>query len=778
MLEHDASRMPRHEAPRNLFLAAPTNAHRSRHTVETAQRLRSQHHRNLSRLTSYSRQFRADRGAIDVLFPGTQLASLSAMHGLLQRIANGQHTAVLGPTPELDSSAPMHLIRIRCDRADHPLGPLVDAKALIERLLELTPDSDEPHPAAVPRARWRPLGEVSESWDARLVGLFNRLRDRCERPTGLLLEAVERADHATLELLERFVTRPNWLRLPLVLEFRTLPVSSAAARLLEALKSVEGNDGVLEFGRHSEERLDSEEPRDDIRRSTLGELPADVRHVLRAASVLGPRFSVESVAELLSTNPLEVLYLLQAARDAGVPLQDGGDGSFHLPAGTAKAFAAELLPSLARAWHQRAAELTASKPTNRAGSENAPAARAPAPVTGVAGSRPSRAAAHAEAAGDPELAAQQYALAARHAVTLGAYAKALACDFKALELLSALPMTDRRRLARADVLLDLGRTSFTGIGPGSNFSLSEAMRWLDACRALLLPTDPVELRAEVAATIAAVCYDIGEPSALNRALGELADASAALLAGAHPLEAARLWNDEAAVRVRLGELERAEHLLRRSRELFSKLLPTDARAAVELAETDHLQARLVLHAPLGAVTADAPERALERARDAERSYASLGLRQERARVWETLGRLERLAGNHENAAEHLAAAVQYQQASGDAIGLARSTAALSELAADEGDWRGALDLLADSIQLNLSKGSLLGLSVNRDALDALRPVLASADDPALLEQARELQLSLDGPTGVSPSARRRPSMTEELRVSHRGPDFASAETRT
>ncbi len=64
--------------------------------------------------------------------------------------------------------------------------------------------------------------------------------------------------------------------------------------------------------------------------------------------------------------------------------------------------------------------------------------------------------------------------------------------------------------------------------------------------------------------------------------------------------------------------------------------------------------------------------------------------------------------------------MRLQEAIGDLVGLARSTAALSELLAASGRDREALAVLADSVALNLEKGSPIGLAFNRRALDALR----------------------------------------------------------
>ena len=62
------------------------------------------------------------------------------------------------------------------------------------------------------------------------------------------------------------------------------------------------------------------------------------------------------------------------------------------------------------------------------------------------------------------------------------------------------------------------------------------------------------------------------------------------------------------------------------------------------------------------------------------------------------------------------AAHNLQQQLGDAAGLARSTAALADMCMLAGQLDHAVALLADSITLNVEKGSLSGLVFNRQAL--------------------------------------------------------------
>src|SRR5690606_6528571 len=115
------------------------------------------------------------------------------------------------------------------------------------------------------------------------------------------------------------------------------------------------------------------------------------------------------------------------------------------------------------------------------------------------------------------------------------------------------------------------------------------------------PDAPLELRTELSYLLAGVCYDRGDLRSLERALDELVGATRLLLDAQRGRQAARLLNDQAAIYVRLGDPVRASHHLTRAREFFEEILarePGDRLAREELAETDHLLARLPMHAPI------------------------------------------------------------------------------------------------------------------------------------------------------------------------------------
>jgi tetratricopeptide (TPR) repeat protein len=212
-----------------------------------------------------------------------------------------------------------------------------------------------------------------------------------------------------------------------------------------------------------------------------------------------------------------------------------------------------------------------------------------------------------------------------------------------------------------------------------------------------------------------------------------------LLDAGHPLEAARILNDEAAIWIKLGDPLRANHLLARSREVFAKLAGVNAVARLELAETEHLLARLLLHANAKpGHERDVLELAVARARAAEAAYKGLEDPQQLGRVWETLARLELRLGHVDTAARLLEGAQQLQREIGDAVGLARSSAAASDVLVATHEYPKALELLSESIELNSQKRLRAGLEFNLASLRQLEAQLPSE----LLGAARLLERRL------------------------------------
>lgn len=368
--------------------------------------------------------------------------------------------------------------------------------------------------------------------------------------------------------------------------------------------------------------------------------------------------------------------------------------------------------------------------------------RAAQPVVAARRSEDARAAAHLHEAGDLDEAARRYCAAAAQAMAFGAHGQALGYGQKALALLDGLPITMARRQLRISALTGVARVQWQDAGPDPSFTLAAALDVLDAARALLTPYDPPELHTDVAVLIASVCYDLGDLRSLERAIEELSGASRMLLDGGDAIGSARLLNDQAAVYVRMGDPVRAAHLLSESRRVFEERAGSDPIARIEIAETDHLFARIPLHvAARPGRESDALGMGLDHAIAAERIYKQLGANRELARVWETMGRLEFRKGRLERASQRLASALEVQQALGDLVGLARSTAALSEVLAAKGQSRDALVLLGESVAMNLEKGSPIGLAFNRRALNALMPSLSLQGEAAEVLRKLAMQLS-------------------------------------
>jgi tetratricopeptide (TPR) repeat protein len=361
-----------------------------------------------------------------------------------------------------------------------------------------------------------------------------------------------------------------------------------------------------------------------------------------------------------------------------------------------------------------------------------------------------RAAAHLQAAGQAEAAVEQYLAAVQEVAAQGDARRAYALTEQALQLLNDLPTSPRRGLLRARLLLARGRLQWDAALLGSPFTLQEALASLAEAESALPPDAPPEIIGQLATVTAGICYDVGDLPALQRALEVLTDSSRRLLSANEPLLAARLLNDQAAVYVRLGDAVRASHLLSQSRQLFAGQLrtnPDDLIAVEEMAETDHLFARLLLHVQMRpGREAEAYAMGQEHAQAAAQAYQRLGQHQKLARVWESLGRIELQRGQFEAAQERLAAALNLQRQTGDFTGLARSTAALAELSIRAGRLEDAVGLLTDSITLNFEKGSPLGLAFNRRAFDALATAASQAHGPgservrtALAEAGRHLE---------------------------------------
>jgi len=638
------------------------------------------------------------------------------MSTLWSCIETGRTTAIVGhelPPPPADSG--WRILRVAADGPPRHLGPVLEARRRIDDSLGKRASFRELVAERLRSGvRRRLLGEsdaIDRAWP--LVEPLNRLAAAFDGSVAVVFDGVQAADPATIELLEEVVTHPGRLGLALVLVFDIQPESGPAAELLAAVKRVEGPRGVLgssagpdtlaelrpvprfstdedvpaEPPTPSAPELDEEEEpaieeAPGANGPSFGPLDPSARLVLRAAALVGAEFGVGPVAELLERKPARILEALQLAVDAGYPIDDRGRGQFGMPPALAEHLVQELMPSLAEAWGERLSTM------------------------------------------EPDESPGRFVQAAEEAASLGAFPEALAYARRGLEL---LPETPEARLDRCRLLLQIGTLLWQSAAARGQATLPGALQELAAAEALLTPDDPVLLRAEIRQAVGGVCYDLADPKSLERALTEFSTAIRELSAEHHPLEAAALLNDQAAVYVRLGDPVRAAALLRQSREIFDSLERND-EVRVELAETDHLLARLPLHVRARpGHEQDALERALNHAENALQLYKTVGQRRCQAHVRETSGRLLTRLDRLEEAKDQLTRAFAAQDSLGDVLGMARSTAALSELKLAESDLEGALSYLAESVRLNAAKGAQQGLAWNREALATITGLLPRQD---------------------------------------------------
>ncbi len=333
----------------------------------------------------------------------------------------------------------------------------------------------------------------------------------------------------------------------------------------------------------------------------------------------------------------------------------------------------------------------------------------------------------------PVLAVEQYLSALRTVASRGDSRRALLIADQAMALLDRLPPSSGRDGLRAQVLTMAARVQWRGAGGGASLTLQGALETLELAEELVATAGSVDQRSEVAQLVAGVCYDLGDISSLQRAIEALTQAARLLMEAGESVRAAQLLNDQAAVYLRAGDPVRANHLLQQSSGIFDELhreRPDDPTVMVERAETEHLLARLPLHARLReGREQDAYSMALGHARAAAEAYERLEGRVEQGRVAETMGRLETARGRYEQAAEHLDNASRISREMGDVTGRAHSTAALADLFIAAGRPAEALGPLRDSLAFNVDKGSPLGLAVNRRTLQRLQEALSTSPRP-------------------------------------------------
>ncbi len=671
------------------------------------------------------------------------------------RLARGNDTLLLGDRSPAAPAAGIALVPLRLDCAHHrgALGFVRDAVHAVGRLLGSAPSRWLPTPSELRSdagLRRRLLEESpTRAWGGALVAALRDLARQSRGRAVLVLEGIDEASDEVAAVLMSLLERSQLLRMPVLMTSAAAdPAGRTARELVERFLAREGVDAVLRSAPEGapEPRSGADARSPDRSRA----IPAEVLRILRALAVASPDAPVEALAALLDLDAIRVLESLQSARDLGVDIRERGDGRLSLAPETAETLAASLMPSLVRAYHRRLAawhghevepapepgqpprrELPLEPPAPEAEPRRAP--------------RTEQAASHAEAAGEPQLAAAQYTRALQEAAALDLAPQALEYGRKALALIERLPESERRRGLHVDVLAALAFVHWQAAGTDADVSLDGACDLLDRATDLLRESDPPSAAAELDALRAQILYDVGSREALEQALGAVTRASRAWQEQGKPVRAARLLNDAAAIWVRLGDPRRAHRLLTKSLELFGRMARDDDTARLEEAETRHLLARLLFHVDAKpGREVDAVDVALDHARAAGRIYTELDQPRDAARTRETLGRLAQLLGDTEQAEADLLAAAAAQQEHADPLGLARTTAALAELCAARGDAAGCLDLLGRSVELNASSGSPLGLAYNRRALESLAPELepeaaASVDTLfARLEQAEGL----------------------------------------
>jgi hypothetical protein len=151
--------------------------------------------------------------------------------GIWEHLRSGRHAALAGVAmPSVPAG--LRLIRVSCDVPPSTLGPLHDARRRLEAVLGEAPILEQARDRVLGGLRRRLLAEPPTSEiDAVLVELGDRLAELGGRRTVLVFEAVEAADAPTLAVLGQIVLRPGWMRLPVLLLFRSRAPAGPAGTL-------------------------------------------------------------------------------------------------------------------------------------------------------------------------------------------------------------------------------------------------------------------------------------------------------------------------------------------------------------------------------------------------------------------------------------------------------------------------------------------------------------------------------------------------------------------
>lgn len=448
--------------------------------------------------------------------------------------------------------------------------------------------------------------------------------------------------------------------------------------------------------------LDDDRPR----RHALPDATSDpvLADVIRAASHLGDWFTPETLARFVDRTPLQVLLALQRAADRGLPVEEDGERLRLRLVSTRP-----VLRNLAAAWDR------ACVPTESGSEATVPDAETPPDSLADEVEPP--------ASDEPDPALQQAARLAedaRQAFLSGEVDAALTRGAAALSELADREDDPARRL-RIQLLSDGAIYLANGNDP---LSLQHALSAAGRAVQLLADEDRPELRAAARIALATVASEEGSDEALDLAIDAYTTASRELSDAGRGVDAARLLNELAGVWMRRGDVVRATHLLRSSRQAFEAQVRKDPGAAFELAQTEHLLARLVFHAQArpgaGAALVEAAQ---NHASDAIRGFAELGRTREEGRAWETLARLQLEGGRPDEALASIRQAAARNRDAHDRVGRSGTAVTHARILAARGRHEEALATLDAALALTLDVGSPAGIDACRSALESMRPGL-------------------------------------------------------
>ena len=588
---------------------------------------------------------------------------------------------------------------------------------------------------------------------------LERLHQRAQGHFHLCLIAPESSSPASRERLVRALVQTR-ARMPLILQIRDAQAAGARP-LLEALRSHGGAEAVvcLDAAPSAQEESAS--------------LPERVRQTLRALAFLGKGASLDDLGRVLERSVSLVLEDLQLAVEGGVRIQDRGDGKMTLLEPLASRLNAQLLPSLQNLWRERLGSVTEARMSMVSGVFGASAVFSGVSMAQAPQVSPSlriRVAQHSRqseggsssregwdeptvverpAASPMQAASAEFTLPPTHEIFRPLRVELLppTNDADAIEAISA---RDEVEEARFDAFMTRLRSRLE-----QSTSLEEEFFGRSAETQSLL--DDVES--------ALLVYREGEASKVRQAARDLAVHAEVDVNSEAALDAAYILMLVSALELRAAALSSAAESLWKAESLV-KQLPRDSVDAKEsnglLAEIHHLLAKLVLRLPPSAPNLQqCADLALGHAQLAEQLCLRAARRIELGRVWETMARLEGLRGEANQAIEHLLSAIHVQRTIGDTLGLARSTKAAVEMLMANDRPAEALELLTESLNRNVDKGSLAGLSLNREAVESLRAALRGAESPPEInatlllidEQLRQAESFLDqsrAPASIHP----------------------------